>query len=185
MADKIPIPDPMRPAREMDEAITAPRRLAEQIAKGVKPPESIAEAIKAAITPKMPAASYPFPNIPVATALRSIRGPSTEERHEYESAATFLTEWASRLRTWRAELPEDAQPIILAILPRGASINVMGFAADGHNGVRIKGMLGETECMYLVHQNSLQLLCYIEKMEKGAPKPRKIGFRIGDQEVEA
>lgn len=44
MTDKIPIPDSMRPAREMDEAITAPMRLAEQIAKGIKLPESIAEA---------------------------------------------------------------------------------------------------------------------------------------------
>ncbi len=97
----------------------------------------------------------------------------------------LLGRLAARIRAWRQKLPEDAQPVVVALLPNTGTVRVVKLAEDGHNGVAITGKIGDsdTECLLLVHQNNLQLLCFIEKViEK--KKRYRIGFSIGGKQSE-
>jgi hypothetical protein len=124
--------------------------------------------------PRMPDYSYSFPQIEV---------PTLEERHDYASSQVLLERLRGRLRAWRENLPADAQPVIIAVLPNGTAVRVKELSEEGHNGVAITGLVGDTQCLLLAHQSSLQLLCYIEKVEE--PKKRyRIGFRLAGKQFE-
>ena len=130
---------------------------------------------------KWDAGSYPIPSI---DAL-SVEGESSvEHRHEYESAGALLDRLEGTIKEWRSRLPENAQPLIEAIVP-GGWIVVTDFVEQGHNGIAIRGKAGDRECLLLVHQANLQLLCTIEKLES-ARERRPIGFiRRGGKRSEA
>jgi hypothetical protein len=130
---------------------------------------------------KWDAASYPIPSI---DALSGAGEPSEEQTHEYESAGALLDRLERTIREWRARLPENAQPLIEAIVP-GGWIVVCDFVEQGHNGIAIRGRAGDRECLLLVHQANLQLLCTIEKLDNAKART-PIGFvRRGGKRSEA
>ena len=104
--------------------------------------------------------------------------PTAEERNYFSSAQVLVERMSRRYDGWTKEFP-DGQPVILAMVP-GALIQVSDMRAESHNAVALTGnvLMGEGDpkpCMLMVHQNSLQLLCYIEKLVE--PETRKlIGF---------
>ena len=119
--------------------------------------------------------SYPIPSL---DAL------SPEETHEFESAGALLDRVERTIKEWRAKLPSDAQPLIEAIVP-GGWIVVCEFHEQGHNGIAIRGKAGDRDCLLLVHQANLQLLCTIEKLEDDKERTT-IGFiRLGGKRSEA
>ena len=128
------------------------------------------------LAPSMPS----LPSFEHAYHFPEIEIPSLEESHDYESSALLLERLAARIRgPWRQKLPEDAQPVVVALLPNTGTVRVVDLAEEGHNGVAIKGKIGDsdTECLLLVHQNNLQLLCFIEKVVE-KKKRYRIGFSI-------
>ena len=129
---------------------------------------------------KWDSASYPIPSIDALSAGEF----SAEQAHEYESAGALLDRIERTIREWRARLPENAQPLIEAIVP-GGWIIVCDLVEQGHNGIAIRGKAGDRECLLLVHQANLQLLCTIEKLE-GDKERTPIGFvRRGGRRSEA
>jgi len=103
--------------------------------------------------------------------------PTTAERHSYESAGVLIDRLATRIRRWQTDLPEDAQPVILAVLSSGVTIRVTSLAQESHHGIAVTGLIEDNECLLLAHQATLQLLCYIEKITAETPR-RPIGFYI-------
>ena len=109
--------------------------------------------------------------------------PTAEEVNEYQSAGVLMRRLADTILLWRQQLPEDQQPAILAIMYGGIQIAVERLAQEGFHGIRIEGKLNGNPCMLLAHQSTVQLLCYVEKVEKKEFK-RKIGFIIDGEEKE-
>ncbi len=116
---------------------------------------------------------------PMTEILSSI---PAEAKHRFESAGEFVTRLATRVSKWREQLPEDEQPVILALLPTGGSIEVWSVGEDGHSSVVVEGMMDGSPCMFISHQASFQVLCYTQKVEP--EKRRKIGFHVGGEEIE-
>lgn len=109
----------------------------------------------------------------------------TEQQHRFESAGEFIKRLAYRVQKWRATLAEDEQPVVLAMLPDGAAIQVLSLAEDGHSGVVVEGLLETQSCMFISHQASLQILCFTQKVvDKTLPR-RRIGFHVGGESLEA
>lgn len=142
----------------------------------------LANAVKALPAFTFPPLTYGLPQLKPLPIPSLPKAATQEELHRFESAADFLNRLAARIRGWRSQLPKDAQPVIFALLPNGVMLSVETFANDGHNAVVVGGKVQGTECLFMTHQTSLQLLCYIEK---SAAPARKIGFRIGDEETQA
>ena len=110
-----------------------------------------------------------------------IKMPTKAEENSYASAAVLVNRLAARIRGWKTKLPPDAQPVVIALV-EGMEINVKSIGAEGHHGLVIQGMMNENECMLLLHQSSVKLLCYIEKVESGK-KVEKIGFTIEGKNI--
>jgi hypothetical protein len=95
-----------------------------------------------------------------------------------DRSASGLLEGLDKLvGEWKKQLPEDAQPVILACLSSGAIIEARTFSEAGYHGVGIQGKLlsDGSDCLVLVHQSQLQLVCRVAKVED--PKKRyQIGF---------
>ena len=106
--------------------------------------------------------------------------PTNEERHAYESAGVLIERLAKRIEHWQSSLPEDAQPVILAVLPSGATVRVLSLAQESHHGIAITGLVENNECLLLTHQATLQLLCYVEIITAESPR-RPIGFYVQSQ----
>lgn len=135
---------------------------------------------------KWDTASYPIPSIDalLSPEMYGLDGPTPEESHEYESAGALLDRLERTIKDWRAKLPSNAQPLIEAIVP-GGWIVVCEFVEQGHNGIAIRGKAGDRECLLLVHQANLQLLCTIDKLDDEKPRTT-IGFvRLGGKRTEA
>jgi hypothetical protein len=135
---------------------------------------------------KWDAASYPIPSIDALSApgMYDLDAQTPEESHQYESAGALLDRLERTIKEWRAKLPSNAQPLIEAIVP-GGWIVVCEFVEQGHNGIAIRGKAGDRECLLLVHQANLQLLCTIEKLDNEKPGTT-IGFvRLGGKRTEA
>jgi hypothetical protein len=131
-------------------------------------------------------ASYPIPSIDAlsSSSLYGLDGQTAEQSHEYESAGALLDRLERTITEWRAKLPSNAQPLIEAIVP-GGWVVVCEFVEQGHNGIAIRGKAGDRECLLLVHQANLQLLCTIDKLNDEKPRT-KIGFvRLGGKRTEA
>ena len=131
---------------------------------------------------------------PGALDLSSLRFPQPSEVNEqilenaqensYQSARALLQRLSQTMTDWRKELDDDVQPAILAILNGGLQIDVEKMAQESFHGIRIEGLLNGNPCMLLSHQSSVQLLCFVQKIEKAKPR-RKIGFVIDGVETEA
>lgn len=131
---------------------------------------------------------------PGALDLSSLRYPKPHETVEkivenatenaYQSARVLLQRLSQTVADWRKELDDDVQPAILAILNGGLQIDVERMAQESFHGIRIEGLLNGNPCMLLSHQSSVQLLCFVQKIEKKKPR-RKIGFIIDGVETEA
>ena len=133
---------------------------------------------------KWDTASYPIPSVDALSGAYGLETSSHELRHEFESAGALLDRLERTIREWREKLPPTAQPLIEAIVP-GGWIIVDEFVEQGHNGIAIRGKAGTRECLLLVHQANLQLLCTIEKLEHESHR-RPIGFvRLGGKRSEA
>lgn len=107
-----------------------------------------------------------------------------ESHHRFESAGEFVRRLAERVQRWRERLPEDQQPIMLAMLPNGNAVEVWSVGEDGHSSVVVEGLLDGAPCMFISHQASFQILCYTQKVEE-PEKKRKIGFHMGGESIEA
>lgn len=116
----------------------------------------------------------PGPVVPQAAPARPVH---PAEQNLYQSAGALMRRLADTVTEWRAQVPEDAQPAILAILHGGVQINVTLLAEESFHGIRIEGTLNGAPCMLLAHQSSVQLLCYVAKVAEAAPR-RTIGFII-------
>ena len=131
---------------------------------------------------------------PGALDLSSLRYPRPSEATEqilenaqensYQSARALLQRLSQTVTDWRKELGDDVQPAILAILNGGLQVDVERMAQESFHGIRIEGLLNGNPCMLLSHQSSVQLLCFVQKIEKAKPR-RKIGFIIDGIETEA
>jgi hypothetical protein len=118
---------------------------------------------------------------PVEEILASM---PAEAQHRFESAGEFVRRLAHRVQKWRERLPDDEQPVILALLPNGAAVEVMSVGEDGHSSVVVEGVLEEAACMFISHQASFQVLCYTQKITPET-KRKMIGFHVGGEEIEA
>lgn len=123
-------------------------------------------------------ANVPLPRTNIAPVTTE-----EENSNEYRSAGMLMRRLADTVIQWRAQLPEDEQPAILAILNGGIQINVLRLAQESFHGIRIEGTINGSPCMLLSHQSSVQLLCYVEKVEKEEFR-RRIGFIIDGEEEE-
>jgi hypothetical protein len=135
---------------------------------------------------KWETASYPIPSTDalIASSRFGLDSETPEQSHEFESAGALLDRLERTIREWRAKLPSNAQPLIEAIVP-GGWVVVCEFMEQGHNGIAIRGKAGNRDCLLLVHQANLQLLCTIEKLDD-EKKRTPIGFvRLGGKRTEA
>jgi hypothetical protein len=107
--------------------------------------------------------------------------PGPEESNAYQSARALMMRLADSIIQWRHQLPSDRQPAILAVLNGGLQIAVERLAEESFHGIRIEGKIDGNPCMVLAHQATVQLLCYIEKVEKEESR-RSIGFIINGEE---
>ena len=130
----------------------------------------------------------PYLTLPGATGMPDIREilaqMPAEEQHRFESAGEFVQRLATRVQKWREQLPDDQEPVILALLPNGGSIEVWSLGEDGHSSVVVEGEMDGASCMFVSHQASFQILCYTRKIEPET-EPRKIGFHVGGEAIEA
>ena len=121
----------------------------------------------------IPSVAYP--------KIRQIRIPTSEERHKFESAGELVSRLAARIKQWKSQLPNNQQPVILAIMANGANVNVRQLSQESHHGVLIEGDIEGSPCMLLCHQDTLQLLCYVEEIKKEEQR-REIGFHVMGKE---
>lgn len=123
----------------------------------------------------------PPPSLPVPPAILYASEQAAE--NSYQSAAELMRQLAESILAWRQQLPEGAQPAIMAILHGGLQIKVLRLTQESFHGIRIEGILNKTPCMLLAHQATVQMLCFVERLPQGASS-RKIGFIIDGQQRE-
>ncbi|WP_444996553.1 hypothetical protein [Aliikangiella sp. IMCC44359] len=105
------------------------------------------------------------------------------EANEYQSAGILMRRLADTITQWREQLPEDEEPAILAVMYGGIQISVERLAQESFHGIRIEGNMNGSPCMLLAHQSTVQMLCFVKKVEKKTVK-RRIGFIIDGEEEE-
>jgi hypothetical protein len=110
------------------------------------------------------------------------RLPTEEEKHAYESSGDIIRRTEIKIKAWQRKIPKDSQPVILAILANGVTVRVSRLSQEGHNGVTIEGRVDDAPCFVFSHQNTLQLLCYVEHMDKPESEKCPIGFHYQRQE---
>jgi hypothetical protein len=137
--------------------------------------QSLIEASKGSMAFEIPRTFVDMPHI------EPVRIPTPKEQNNYQSAGVLMRRLADTIAQWRTQVPDDSQPAITAILHGGIQINVSLLAEESFHGIRIEGTINGSPCMLLAHQSSVQLLCYVAKVEKEESR-RKIGFIIDGQE---
>lgn len=110
-------------------------------------------------------------------------GLSHQDVNDYRSAGELIKSLAKTIHLWRQNMPNDAEPTVVAMLNGGLQIQVSRLAQESFHGIRIEGTAGGNPCMVLTHQNNVELLCYVQKVSEEEPE-RRIGFIIDGQEVE-
>lgn len=148
---------------------------------------SIKEALKGMEAYKLPnigAYRQPEVNFPRIDP-ELLKPPTPEERNKYQSASVLMRRLASAVTEWRKQLPEGVQPAILAILHGGVQVDVNALAQESFHGIRIEGTVNGVPCIVLSHQNTVQLLCYVQPINPPESPKRKIGFIIDGEESEA
>lgn len=139
--------------------------------------KAVLEAARAAQLYEAPASRFKIPHI------EPVRIPTPREANSYQSAGVLMKRLADTIASWRQAVPADTQPAIVAILHGGIQIEVSLLAEESFHGIRIEGSIDGSPCMLVAHQSSVQLLCYIVKIEHEEQR-RKIGFIIDGQEHE-
>lgn len=107
--------------------------------------------------------------------------PTHQEVHAYQSAGALMKALADAALGWKNQLPQDLQPVIVAILQGGIRIQVQYLTQVSFHGIRIDGFIDGAQCSLLAHQATVQILCFAETME--APR-MPIGFIWGDNNVQ-
>ncbi len=127
----------------------------------------------------------PAADIPATSVIPapSIDDASQEEQNNYRSAGLLMRRLADTIVQWRSQLPDDQQPAVIAILHGGIQIQIERLAQESFHGIRIEGRMNGNSCMLLAHQSTVQLLCFVEKVEKEEFR-RRIGFIIDGEETE-
>ena len=105
------------------------------------------------------------------------------EDDEYQSAGVLMRRLADTITQWRKQLSEDEEPAILAVLYGGMQISIERLAQESFHGIRIEGTMNGSPVMLLAHQSTVQLLCFVRKVEDPKVK-RRIGFIIDGDEAE-
>lgn len=131
--------------------------------------------------PRPSQVQYHLPELRMPEYARLPAIPTQEEVNRYQSAGILVSRLADSIKQWREQLPSDQQPAILAILNGGVQISVERLAEESFHGIRIEGKIADVPCMILAHQATLQLICYIEKVDEGKDRT-SIGFVIGGEE---
>ena len=110
---------------------------------------------------------------------------SVEDANQYRSAGVLLQALANEARAWHQQLPPDYRPAIVAILHGGLQVQVRTLAQISFDGIRIEGQMGDSPCSLLVHQDTVQLVCYAERVGNEAKfLQRPIGFIWPDKQEE-
>jgi hypothetical protein len=104
---------------------------------------------------------------------------SQEDINEFRSAGVLLKALADEARAWSETLPPDFRPAILALLNGNMQMEVRTLTQVSFDGIRLEGMLDGSPCSVLAHQNTVQLMCYAERIDEAAEEDmphRPIGF---------
>lgn len=152
------------------------RNLAARLVASSKAGEKLSHAFKGSI--------FGMPMSSVRSMPAMPRIPTAKEQNSFQSADVLVKCMAQTVTEWRKQVTEDTQPVVLAILQSGVQINVSLLAADSFHALRIEGTIDGSPCMLLTHQASVQLLCFVAKVEQESQR-RRIGFIIDGQETSA
>ena len=112
------------------------------------------------------------------------RMPTPKEQNSFQSSGVLVKRMAQTVTQWRAQVPADSQPVVLALLQGGVQINVSLLAEESFHALRIEGTIDGSPCMLLTHQASVQLLCFVAKVEQESQR-RQIGFIIDGKQTSA
>lgn len=104
---------------------------------------------------------------------------SQEDINEYRSAGVLLKALAAEAKAWSERLPPEYRPAILALLHGNLQMEVRTLTQVSFDGIRLEGLLGGNPCSVLAHQDTVQLMCYAERVDETAEEDlphRPIGF---------
>ena len=107
---------------------------------------------------------------------------SQEQSNEFRSAGVLLQALAAEAKAWSEKLPPEYRPAIVAILHGGLQIEVRTLAQISFDGIRIEGLMGESPCSLLAHQDTVQLICHAVLVQ-AEQEPHPIGFIWPDRDV--
>jgi hypothetical protein len=109
-----------------------------------------------------------------------------ENSNEFRSAGVLLQALAAEARAWSHKLPPEFRPAIVAVLHGGLQIQVHSLAQVSFDGIRIEGIMGDSPCSLLAHQNTIQLVCHAihNAGEHDEPPHNPIGFIWPDHDEE-
>lgn len=143
-----------------------------------------AEAMKS-ISAFNPVPKMHFPEVEIYEPPIMPKITTFEETNHFQSAGVLLRRLADSIAQWRAQLPEDVQPAVLAMLHGGVQIDVETLAQESFHGIRIEGKLQGSQCVVLAHQATVQLLCFIQPVNPPEHPRRPIGFVVDGKAWEA
>jgi hypothetical protein len=122
--------------------------------------------------------------VPELRKSQGAAAPAAEEPAGRPPATGDVVRWLAELvQEWRAQVCAHEQPAIVAMLNGGAQLKVERISQESFHAIRIEGTIRDNPCTLLAHPATLQLLCYIEKVEPPAGR-RRIGFVIDGQETQ-
>lgn len=104
---------------------------------------------------------------------------SQEDINEFRSAGVLLKALAAEARAWSEKLPSDYRPAILALLHGNLQMEVRTLTQVSFDGIRLEGEMDGNPCSVLAHQNTVQLMCYAERIDEDGEEEyvhRPIGF---------
>lgn len=123
--------------------------------------EAIADALAKHSRPLIGMSAVDMVRVP---PIESLRGPTPKDQNAFQSSGVLVKKMAQTVGDWRKQVPEDCQPVVLALLHGGVQINVTVLAEESFHALRIEGTMNGGPCLLLTHQASVQLLCYVEKV---------------------
>ena len=135
------------------------------------------------IIPNIPNFCFPKPAERPTKFSQAVSTIEPEKLNEYRSASAFMQAIAEEAMMWKQQLPENFKPAILAIINGGTQISVTGLAQVSFHGIRIEGTLNGAPCSLLVHQSTVQILCFGQEIVEQEER-RPIGFIWPENEVE-
>ncbi|MGA0806886.1 MAG: hypothetical protein ACO3PV_10295 [Pseudohongiellaceae bacterium] len=104
---------------------------------------------------------------------------SQEDINEFRSAGVLMKALAAEARAWSEKLPADYRPAIMALLHGNLQMEVRSLAQVSFDGIRLEGIMDGNPCSVLAHQNTVQLMCYAERIDEDSEEEyvhHPIGF---------